>query len=176
MVTFEDLASAEKALPDLLQSLEGWNSLDVDYHPPRVERLWRPWGANQRLFLHCIHPCVREEALLHPHDWPSVMRVLGPGGYHMLVGSQAGTDVPPVVLETRVTVGDSGSFTYAMLHPDGWHAVIPHDQPVYSVMLTGQLWKRSIPAVTTEAAGSLKSLGLERQYEMLRTFRKFYPL
>ena len=175
MIGFDDLAAAERELPHLLRSLEGWNSLDVNYHPPRVERLWRPWGDGLRLFLHCIHPCKPEEALLHPHLWPSVMRVRGHGWYHMLVGSSPGLEVPPVVVETRVSVGNFGSYTYAMLHPDGWHAVVPHQSEAYSVMLTGTPWQRPTPQVTTEAAGKLGPLPLSRQHQLLQTFRDFYP-
>lgn len=172
---FDQLQAAEAELPSLLASPAGWRSLDVDYHPPRVERLWRPWGDGLRLFLHCIHPCHPTEALLHPHSWPSVMRVHGPGAYHMLVGSELGQAPPPVVLETRVQLGVGGSFTYAMLHPDGWHAVIPHGQPVYTVMLTGEPWRRPIPAITLEAGSQLSHLSLVHQAELLEYFRGLYP-
>ena len=38
------LERVEADLPALLADDLGWNSLDINYHPPRVERLWRNWG------------------------------------------------------------------------------------------------------------------------------------
>jgi hypothetical protein len=69
------LAQLEQALPAMLRDESIWHSLYVDYHPPTVERLWAPW-RDYRAFLHRIHPCAREQALFHPHPWPSAMRVL----------------------------------------------------------------------------------------------------
>ena len=80
------LHEAEDALPDLLrEGVDAWRSLDIDYEPPHVERLWRPWGpvvstgamtipSRFRLSLHRIHPC--ETALFHPHPWPSAVRII----------------------------------------------------------------------------------------------------
>ena len=36
----ELLAEVEAQLPALLSDAAGWRSLDIDYHPPRVERLY----------------------------------------------------------------------------------------------------------------------------------------
>ena len=75
IAVLDTLAAVERGLPALLRDEGAWKSLLVDYHPPTVERLWRPWGAG-RVYLHRIHPCARAEALFHPHPWPSAMRVL----------------------------------------------------------------------------------------------------
>ncbi len=88
------LFHVEKALPQLLQDESAWNSVLVDYHPPTVERLWTAWQG-YRVYLHRIHPCEHEQALFHPHPWPSAMRVLD-GEYEMAVGFGAGTQTPPV--------------------------------------------------------------------------------
>lgn len=39
--------------PEEIISMD-WNSIDVDYYPPRVERLWLQLGKD-RLYLHKIH-------------------------------------------------------------------------------------------------------------------------
>ena len=88
------LIEVEQALPQLLQDESGWQSVLVDYHPPTVERLWTTWQGF-RVYLHRIHPCEREQALFHPHPWPSAMRVLE-GDYEMAVGFGAGMEAPPV--------------------------------------------------------------------------------
>ena len=45
---------------------EIWNTLDVDYFPPRVERVWTQVDENHRLFIHVIHPTT-EPCLFHKH-------------------------------------------------------------------------------------------------------------
>lgn len=51
----------------LLKGPDRWNTLDIDYHPPRVERLWTCWENDYRVYLHRLHPCEPEQALYHPH-------------------------------------------------------------------------------------------------------------
>jgi hypothetical protein len=174
MIMLDVLSEAEQQLPQLVKSLDGWRSLFVNYHAPFVERLWRPFGTEHRLFLHCIHRCSVKEALLHPHPWPSAIRVLE-GLYGSLIGAGSGTETPPVVYQTVVQASPQTAYRYAMLHPDGWHAVIPLTGYVYSVMVTGKPWNRPIPSVTQEAVGSLRELSPERAEELLAVFREFYP-
>lgn len=169
----EVLARAEEALPKLLLDGPGWHSLDVNYHPPHVERLWRPFEGDYRLFLHCIHPCEPTEALLHPHPWPSAMRVLS-GAYRMLVGSGPGLTPPPVVLDTFVNVQHNVMYRYVMDHPDGWHAVVPVGTQVFTVMITGKPWDRPIPKETTAVRGSLKPLDRMRAASLLTRFHCWY--
>lgn len=47
---------AETQLGELLTKPEIWNTLDIDYFPPRVERVWTQFDENHRLFIHVIHP------------------------------------------------------------------------------------------------------------------------
>ena len=95
------LSRVEQALPRLLQDETVWHSLLVDYHPPTVERLWTPW-QEFRVYLHRIHPCAREEALFHPHPWPSAMCLLE-GDYEMAVGFGAGLEPPPVAAHSSLS-------------------------------------------------------------------------
>lgn len=120
-------------LPGLLDPSTPWNTLEVLYEEPRVERLWRPIGDN-RLYLHRIHPC--EKAFFHPHPWPSAVLVVA-GEYRMQVGK--GDPRGPAPTPVMTTVMGPGS-SYEMLDPDGWHSVQPIGMPSYSVMLTGKPW------------------------------------
>lgn len=133
------LAEAEHSLGNLLYMSEPWNSLDVDYEPPRVERLWKDWKYGCRIYLHRIHPC--DTALFHPHPWPSAVKVVS-GQYEMGVGYGAGQERPPVA---SLTVLRSGS-SYAMTDPNGWHWVRPLGEPSLSVMVTGPKWDRWSPS------------------------------
>ena len=161
---------AEELLPRLLRSPDGWQSLDINYHPPRVERLWRPFGE-YRFFLHVIHPCFDEQALFHPHPWPSTMRIYE-GTYRLLVGATSNDEPPPVVFSSTVTVAVGTVYRYEMAHPDGWHAVIPVETPVWTTMLTGQPWRRTIPRVTQSVSGSLQPLSQLRIDSMLKKFAR----
>lgn len=161
---FERLAAAEAALPSLLED-DGWQSLRIDYERPFVERLWRPWGDG-RLSLHAIHPCAPEQALYHPHPWPSAMR-LKERGYRMRVGFGPGLVPPPVATELVLPP----ETVYAMADIDGWHAVIPEGGIAYTVMVTGMPWGRAAP----KRVPPLNPLSPERIDELLRVFRGYYP-
>jgi hypothetical protein len=141
MLELLDIALAE--LPELLASSETWTGLQIDYHPPFVDRAWRPW-RHCRLSIHRIYPCAREDALFHPHPWPSAMRLLS-GRYEMNLGYGAGTNAPPVTARVIATAGTR----YAMIHRDAWHDVRPLDGPALTVMLSGPPWQRAMPVEPT---------------------------
>ncbi len=137
------LGRAGKALQELFDDEAGWQSLDVDYEPPRVERLWRPYESDHRLYLHRIHPC--EQALFHPHPWPSAILLLS-GRYEMGIGYGAGNTPPPIAATTILAPGTM----YEMLDPDGWHYVRPLGGPSLSLMVTGPRWERWSPGPSTD--------------------------
>jgi hypothetical protein len=158
------LARLERELPALLTDTE-WNSLDINYHPPFVERLWIPWGE-YRVSLHRIHPCTPDQALFHPHPWPSAMRILD-GTYEMAVGYGAGSTPPPIA--ARIIA--SGDFTYEMTDPDAWHYVRPLGGPAKTIMVTGRPWHREAPGT----GEPLQPLDAARKTELLGWFRTRYP-
>ena len=74
-----------------------WKTLDVNYEPPQVHRMWVQHG-DYRVNLHRIFPC--KMPIYHPHPWPSVILVLD-GEYEMGVGTEdveAARVVPTVVM------------------------------------------------------------------------------
>jgi hypothetical protein len=160
------LAAVENDLPRLLLDEDGWHGLYIDYRPPTVERLWRPWGE-RRVSLHRIFPCGPGEALFHPHPWPSAMRVLD-GEYEMAVGYGRGEATPPVAA-LMVARGD---FRYEMTDPDAWHYVRPLRAPTLSVMVTGKPWDRPAP----RSDKPLVPLSAAQRAELFRLFRLHYPL
>jgi len=158
------LHKAESLFPELLAK-DDWHSLDVDYHDPRVERVWRQWDE-YRINLHVIHPCKASASLFHPHPWPSAMRVLQ-GTYEMEVGFGSGTKAPPIACK-MISKGD---FAYEMIHPDGWHSVRPIDDVCWSVMISGTPWGRDIEEKPTK---TLNALSAKRVEEILTYFRAKY--
>ena len=152
------------AFPMLLHApASKWNSLDIDYEPPRVERLWVQL-AGYRASLHVLHPGQRVPplgpfpTLYHPHQGPSAIRLLRvDGAYEMAVG--AGTHMPNLAM-IRMSAGSE----YEMLEPHGWHYVRIIGEPVLSVMLT---WPPFDPQVYTHT-----SFGKGRCFEFLSEERK----
>jgi hypothetical protein len=133
------LFAVEADLPALVADRGGWTGLHVDYHPPRVDRAWRPWhDGTHRIYLHRIHPCPPGAALFHPHPWPSAMRILS-GSYEMALGY--GVTEPPFA--ARVIAGPGTA--YEMTAPDAWHFVRPLHGPVLTWMVTGAPWGRTAP-------------------------------
>jgi len=159
------LSRVEQALPALLRNESRWQSLYVDYHPPTVERLWMAWGE-YRVNLHRIYPCEREQALFHPHPWPSAMHILA-GEYEMAVGHGTGLELPPIA----ALIIARQDFRYEMTHPDSWHYVRPLGQPTLSVMVTGLPWVREAPKV----GKPLRPLSAEQKAELFQVFRLLYP-
>ena len=161
----EQLYQLEKELPQLLQDEKSWNSLYVDYHKPYVKRLWKPVG-NYRIFLHQIFPCEKSESLLHPHPWPSAMKVVG-GIYEMGVGYSQ-TNEKPVIASTLILPVNS---YYEMADINSWHYVRPLDKPSFSLMVTGKPWKREVP----KSDYKMRELNAEEKRVIFDEFRNLYP-
>ena len=125
------LLRAELELPELLDNAE-WQSLDVNYHKPHVERVWCKWRG-LRVNLHRILPCEVHEALFHPHPWPSAVRVVA-GGYWSAIGSGPLNGPAPTVAANLWCPPDS---IIVMDKPDGWHLVAPPEVSL-SLMVTAQ--------------------------------------
>lgn len=134
-----------------------WNSLDVDYDPPRVERLWRQLG-DTRVYIHMIHPCT--EALYHPHPWPSAIKILR-GSYEMGVGYGPGLAPPPMACKITLAAGSY----YEMTDINGWHYVRPSEL-VLSLMITGPKWERE----EIKSKNPLSPLSDKRKQELLNYF------
>lgn len=154
------LYDAESKLPELLKDAELWSTLDVDYEPPRVERLWLQFDEDHRLYLHRIHPC--EKALFHSHPWPSSVHVLS-GRYEMEIG-EGGVPIATVTL----TAGAE----YEMVKVHAWHSVKPIGVASLSVMVTGKPWNKTNfnPSPPTK----LGPLPAEAKAELLGHFRQFF--
>lgn len=163
-VFMELLSGLESNLPALLDQPERWSSLDVNYEPPRVERLWMDLDGH-RVYLHRIHPC--EKALYHPHPWPSAIKIVS-GSYEMGVGYGVGDAVPPEAARVRLAAGSS----YVMVEPDGWHYVRPlGPDPSLSLMVTGERWQRWSPKPNFK----LHELSPEDRLGLLASFKSHYP-
>lgn len=162
---FQKLADLERKLPTLLTYPERWNSLDVDYEPPRVERLWMDLDDGFRAYLHRIHPC--DKALFHPHPWPSAIKIVS-GTYEMGVGYSAGHAPPEEATRVRLSAGSS----YVMVERDGWHYVRPlGSEPSLSIMVTGPKWDRWSP----KPPFTLHALAPDAAGKLLADFKLRYP-
>lgn len=155
----------------LLSNPDLWQSKDIDYHPPRVERVWIPIN-DMRLSLHVIHPCEDGESLVHPHPWESAMYVLPIGGiYEHQIGFRSEVS-PDVFVDTIVCKQIvRGGMYYEMMDPDGVHSVRPLIQPVFTIMLSGKpIWQENVCVVQKK----LVSLSDERKKEILLTFKNYF--
>lgn len=157
------LEAIEKNLSEWLVE-DDWNTLNINYHPPFVKRVWGYWDTC-RVSLHKIYPCKEGEALFHPHPWPSAVRILS-GRYEMAIGFGSGNETPPVAAKLILPAGT----TYEMTHPNGWHYVRPLDEPSFSLLVTANPWKRSSSKVE-----DLQPLSDSDKKEILKFFREKYP-
>jgi hypothetical protein len=148
------LEAAVAELPALLASPEGWQGMHIDYERPHVDRAWRPWRGEYRISIHRIHPCAPGEAMLHPHPWPSAIKILA-GSYAMNVGHGTGLALPPITARLVLAAGSS----YTMTDKDAWHDVTP-SEPVLSVMVSGPPWGREMPIVPARPQSPLSPAAL----------------
>jgi hypothetical protein len=156
--------NAECSLRELLDSPhEMWESLDVDYEPPHVERVWCTL-MDLRVSLHRIHPC--EKALYHPHPWPAWVRILT-GNYEM--GIAYGTDRENLHEVARTRLWSDSE--YEMVHPHGWHYVRPIGGFSLSLMVTAPPWKGALPNEDFGGSADLGPLDQEDKLEILNAFR-----
>ena len=137
----EKLKDIEKnLLPELLGKPEVWNTLDIDYYPPRVERLWTKIDDDHRLFIHIIHP-TNEPCLFHKHRWPAAFKMIS-GSYEMGI-SYCENEISSEEAYNLNTVAkfivNTGSY-YEMVNTHTLHYVKPIDGISISLMLTGQLY------------------------------------
>lgn len=155
----------------LLEDPSLWSTKDVDYHPPRVERVWLPIN-DMRLSLHVIHPCEDGESLIHPHPWESAMYVLPIGGlYEHQIGFRS--EVAPDVFTDTIVCKQivEGGMYYEMMDPDGIHSVRPISQPCFSIMLSGKpIWLENSSTIQKK----LVSLSDDRKIEILSIFKNFF--
>lgn len=152
---------ARSVLPGLISDpATPWQTLDVLYEDPHVERVWIQLGED-RLYLHRIHPC--EKALFHPHPWPSAILILS-GQYRMDVGYgwRSGGE-PPVAASMYLQEGSG----YEMVNPDGWHNVLPYGGPSLSLMLTAPPWPAP-PLPSKEALQKNRPLTEEAKQAVLQ--------
>ena len=158
------LKEAEKFLPELIMMPDLWNTLNVDYFPPKVERLWMQYDKEHRLFIHVIHP-TDEYCLFHKHRWEGAFKMLR-GSYEMGL-SMSEKEVTneeahalPVVAKFIIAPGTY----YEMTYTHGLHYVRPIGEPSLSLMMTGNLY----PEVRTDSLDrDLQPLSDQRKREIL---------
>lgn len=154
-----------KLIIDLLLKPEIWHSVMIDYHTPLVERVWTQINKH-RISIHFIHSCSREEALFHPHPWPSAMHVLY-GSYE--IGLGFGKTIDDVENICTVLVPNGGLY-YDMTNIDGWHYVRSTESVCATIMLTGEPWGRE----STEINQPLKELSQDRKSLIIEYFLNYY--
>ena len=171
-VSIERLKEFERmVIPALLNQPEKWNSLDVDYYPPRVERLFLEHKNGYRIHLHVIHK-TEERCLYHKHRWPAVFKQVF-GSYKMGVtysqeeiGSDEAHSMPDVVCFEV----SAGSY-YEMTQTDAMHYVRPITPISGSIMLTNELYPEHVfrKEVLNKPLNKLSEL---RKLEILNLFKK----
>ena len=168
MTMLAKLEEIEDCLPDLLrEDASEWYSLNITYHKPYVERVWRQVD-DVRVFLHRIYACKRDEALWHPHDWPSAMKVVS-GQYEMGLALAGMTQSP--ITTCLFTTGSH----YEMNGPAiGWHYVRPIGGPALSLMVAGKPWPKHQRTPFPKPDVLQEPLSEETKNEILFRFRDYY--
>lgn len=80
-------------------------------------------GVKHRVYLHRIHPCGEAEPLMHPHPWPSAVKILE--GEQEIIDRSGDTMI--------LTPG----CYYEMTNRDAQHSVNPLGSPSLSLMISG---------------------------------------
>jgi len=147
-----------------------WESLNIDYHPPRVERVWMPFN-DMRVSLHVIHPSGKYDTQIHSYPWELASYVLPIGGkYEQGIGYR-GFD--KLGLENKIVCTQElgGDMYYEILDPNALHYVRPYVLPVFMVTITGpKIWGNNGVILDKK----LEPLSEERKKEILQTFKHYF--
>jgi hypothetical protein len=171
-VSIELLKALEPKIKELLKKPEVWKTLDVDYFPPRVERLYTNIG-DYRIYLHYIHE-TDERCLFHKHRWPAAFKQLS-GAYEMgityseaEIGTEEAEKLPVIA---RFLIAD-GSY-YEMTQTDCLHYVRPIGGDSSSIMITKDLYPE---AETRKEALDRRLVPLEadRKRVLLEFFNRIF--
>lgn len=140
-----------------------WKSKKIRYQFPHVDRLMVPWG-DLRISLHYIHPCEKSECYIHPHPWPSAIRVLS-GIYETGLYSRPWFGLQK---DSTPEIRFSGSrgFDYEMVDPNSSHYVWTATGS-YSLMVMGPKWEGVLPNPQQEPEGPLS---MTEEEELLQIF------
>lgn len=156
-------------LLDLLKDPSKWKTLDIDYHPPHVERVWTQL-ENYRIYLHIIHPCTQDQSLYHSHPWSSSMHILN-GVYEMGIGYSdidlSDSDIDNHKNNLPCKVEFHGEAYYEMTNPNGWHYVRPITTCM-SIMITGEKWDGSVSS--NKLDHKLSELSEDRKINIINSF------
>jgi len=160
------LAEVESELPERIAKGD-FRSMHVTYAKPYVERLFFSRGEH-RVFLHRIDSCAPEEALWHPHPWPSLIKVLDTEGglYRHSVGDK--DSVFAVQMGVASSWPELRPITYTMLEPKAYHSVST-DKASWSIMITGPRWSPPEPSKHQAV------IARTRVQELLERWKGFYP-
>lgn len=147
-----------------------WKSLDVDYYPPRVERLYFVDGEF-RFFIHVIH-ATDKSCLFHKHKWPNAVYILK-GQYEMGI-TKTEYDQPDMInTEPYCKVVMTKDSYYEMCDRDLAHYVRPLTIVTYSLMVTGPLFPNPVEEVLDR---ELKPLSEERVKKILEKTKLLWPV
>ena len=169
MSMINELLSYYRMINDALkkENRQALKSLSIDYHPPFVQRIYFDIG-DKRMNLHRMHPCSPEDALMHPHPWPSAVSVLS-GSYEMSVGFSEDETEPKDTMKFILSKGSH----YEMENVNSWHSVAPIVYPSLSVMLTGKPNDRPIKV---KPQNKLRELTDDEFYSLINDFREVFRL
>jgi len=143
LVNISILKSLEPEIKLLLNDKSIWKSLDIDYFPPIVERLYCEYQGF-RIFLHVIH-LTENQCLFHKHRWPAAFKQLK-GAYEMGITYSelelSSNEVYNLPVLARIILNE-GSY-YEMTQTDCLHYVKPITEVFYSLMITNELYPEAI--------------------------------
>ena len=167
-VSIEILKSLESKIFELLSKPEAWKSLDVDYFPPRVERLYTTIDE-YRVFLHVIHK-TDSECLYHKHRWAATFKQIS-GAYEMGItysSDEISSDMAHNMPDLAKFTISKGSY-YEMTQTDCMHYVKPITLISCSIMITKDLYPEAM--FRKESLDrKLNELSEDRKKEILMAF------
>lgn len=168
-ISIELLQLMEERIITFLKQKDIWTSLDVDYYPPRVERLFTHHNGF-RIYLHVIHQ-TNEKCLYHKHRWPAAFKQLK-GSYEMgityspdEIKSDEAHKLPTLAMFTI----SEGSY-YEMTQTDCLHYVKPLTDISLSIMITHDLYPEAEFRKET-VDRKLNPLSDARKSEILEMFK-----
>lgn len=152
-VNISILKSLEPTIKDLLTKPEIWQSLDISYYPPRVERLFTIYNG-YRIFI-TDKPCLF-------HRWPAAFKQIS-GCYEMGITyseKEVNSDEAYNLPTLAKFIVNEGSY-YEMTQTNCLHYVKPLNEPSCSIMITYDLYEEDRKEIAVKLEGLTNEIKME---------------
>ena len=155
-----------------------WKSYNINWVKPIEQRLFTHYKG-ERIMLQKFLPCEQKEVYYHNHPWEHIVLITkgkvmqGISTSYVEKDYDKEIDVDTAqdkIIDNEFAYMVFGPGTELCIHsPKCWHYFYPmNDEPVYSIMLTGEMWNKG-----PKAKGVISELSDDEKYDIFSNIKQY---